>query len=176
MCSPKKYLLIMSSIEPKSPSKVCKFYQTWAQFGEVLLFLGICSIPRLEMDQYGLSRRDFFRSWPVNLVYTKVAVGPIAESNGSTCSADLLHCNDMIQVTHAWAPIFWVGSDAQEANVAQFSPEALVVWEVICFVNCICMWCKLLKKPRWKKSSEISATMSGLLLGYLLAEVKDSLP
>ena len=118
---------------------------TWAQFGQVLLLLGFCSIPRKEIGQYWSIEAIFFKNWPVDLVYTKVAVGPIAESNGSTCPADFLHGNDMIQVAHPWAPKVRVGSDPQKTHVAQFSPEVLAIREVVCFVNCICMRCQLLR-------------------------------
>ena len=150
MCSPKILIDKISPIEPNSP-QYGNFIKPEHNLGRYFSFWA--SVPFLDWEWINMDfwKETFFRSWPVNLVYTKVAVSPITKSNGSTCSADLLHCNDMIQVSHPWPPVFGIGSDPQEAHVAQFSPEVFSVGKVICFVNCVCMGCKLLRTKVEKK-------------------------
>ena len=122
------------------------------------------------------------------MVHTKVAVGTIAESNSSACSADLLHGNDMIHVTHPRTSKVRVSSDPQKAHVAQFPPKVFAVWEVICFVDCICMRCQFLLKLKVKIISSISVDcfrtcqMKARLYdfiyktSYLLTKIEDGLP
>ena len=69
---------------------------TCTELGKVLLFLGICAIPK---KINVLSVNDIYVQ-PVNLVDTEVAMSAIAEGDSSTGPADLLHGNDVVQVAH----------------------------------------------------------------------------
>ena len=73
-----------------------------------------------------------------NLVDAEVAVGAIAESNGSGGAGKLLHGNHVLRVAEGRATILFRGSDAKQAKVPQLFPKVLQVCVRISFCACVC--------------------------------------
>ncbi len=75
----------------------------------------------------------FFGAVAVNLVHTQVGVGTVGEANGGGSTADFFHGDDVRQVAHVGAAVFFAHGDTQQAHVAHFPPQ--VHGELVVAVN-----------------------------------------
>src|SRR5690606_34994799 len=71
------------------------------KFGQVFLFL-------------------FFGAVAMNLVHTQVGVGAVGQANRGGGAADFFHGDDVCQVAHVGAAVFFTHGDTQQAHVAHF--------------------------------------------------------
>ena len=69
-----------------------------------------------------------FRPVPHQLVDTKVTVGALAESNWTAGTAQLLHHNDMLQVSQALSTMLFWHSDTVQSARSHFPPEIHITW------------------------------------------------
>src|SRR5471030_88658 len=69
----------------------------------------------------------------VDLVHAQVGVGAVGQADRRPCAADFLHRDDVREIAHAGAAVFFADGDAEQADGAELAPQ--VGGELVCAVD-----------------------------------------